>query len=204
MKRLTLTLALAALTAAPAFAETWQIDPNHSAVTFAVRHNTISIIRGEFGKVTGTVDYDGTDIAKAQINATIDVTTINTRVAARDAHLRTEDFFWVEKYPTITFVSTSITPDGKGKYKMSGNLTMRGVTKPVTWELDRPSAPITMKDGARRLGTAARTTVNRLDWGIAFQNPLPGGGFDVASDVDVVLDTELLIPAPKPPASQTR
>jgi polyisoprenoid-binding protein YceI len=204
MKRLSLTLLLV-LIAAPAFAETWQIDPNHSSVTFAVRHNTIALIRGEFGKVTGTVDYDGKDITKAVVNATIDVASINTRVTARDNHLRNPDFFDVEKHPTITFISTSIVPDGNGKYKMNGNLTMRGVTRPVTFQLDAPSNGVTLKDGARRMGAAARITVNRLDYGVAFQNPMPNGmGVDVASDVDVNLDTELLIPAPKPPAAQTR
>ena len=205
MKKLTLALALIAASVAPAFAETWDIDPNHSSVTFAIRHNTIALIRGEFGKVTGTVDYDDKDVTKSTVEATIDVTSINTGNAKRDEHLKAPDFFDVAKYPTITFKSTKVAKAGQGKLKVTGDLTMHGVTKPVTFDLDAPSAPVTMKDGARRMGAAARITVNRLDWGVAFQNPMPNGvGVDVASNVDVNLDTELLIPAPKPASPQTR
>lgn len=209
MKKHTALLTFAALVAAvSAFAQSqqvWQIDPNHSSATFASLHNNISIVRGEFGKVGGTVEYDGKDITKAKINATIDATTVNSRVEARDKHLKSADFLDVANHPTITFVSTSITPDGKGKYKMAGNLTIRGVTKPVTFELDPPRGPIKMANGATRIGAAARARINRLDWGVAFQEVMPTGGFNVASDLDIALDTELLIPPPpKPAAPQTR
>ena len=154
MSRITYVLIAILVTAAPAFAQTWQIDTAHSRAQFTVRHLMISNIRGDFGAVTGTVDYDGKDITKAKVNATIDVKSISTRVEKRDEHLKTDDFLDVANHPTMTFVSTSITPAAGGKYNMAGNLTIRGTTKPVTFELTAPSGPITTRgdDEDRRLG----------------------------------------------------
>ena len=142
MSRLASVLIATLVAAAPAAAQTWQIDTAHSRAQFTVRHLTIADIRGDFGAVTGTVDYDGKDLTKARVNATIDVSSISTRVAARDEHLKTDDFLDVENHPTMTFVSTSITPAGNGRYKMTGNLTIRGTTKPVTFDLTAPAGAI--------------------------------------------------------------
>jgi polyisoprenoid-binding protein YceI len=142
MSRIAHILIAVLVSAAPAAAQTWQIDTAHSRAQFTVRHLMISNIRGDFGAVTGTVEYDGKDLARAKVNAAIDVTSISTRVDKRDEHLKTDDFLDVANHPTMTFVSTSITPAGDGKYNMTGDLTIRGTTRPVTFELTAPSGPM--------------------------------------------------------------
>src|SRR5215467_14978550 len=131
--RFPLTLIAAALFAVSASAqvETWQIDPNHSASQFAVRHNGISTVRGAFAKATGTVQFDAADPTKTVIDATIDANSVDTRVEPRDKDLRSPNFFDVEKFPTITFKSKSASAAGKGKMKITGDLTIHGVTKEV-------------------------------------------------------------------------
>jgi len=199
MNRFVLVAFSALLTAAPAAAQTWQIDPAHTRASFSVRHLGISTVRGDFNGVSGSAEYDGRDVTKAKINATIDVKSLTTRVQQRDDHLKTADFFDVAKYPTMTFVSTSITTAGSGKYKMAGSLTLRGVTKEVTFDLSAPSPVI--KDplnGASRVGAAATTTINRKDFGLPYNDKLPDGTPAVGDSVDVTIDIELLQP---PPAS---
>jgi polyisoprenoid-binding protein YceI len=179
------------LTAAPAFAQGWQIDPAHSRAMFTVRHLTIADIRGDFGAVTGTVEYDGKDLTKAKINATIDVNSVTTRVAARDEHLKTDDFFDVKNHPTMKFVSTSITPKGNGRYNLTGNLTLRGVTKPVTLEMTAPAGPVTVR-GDTRLGASASGTINRKDFGVKYHELLDNGGLAVADNVSIQIDVEVI------------
>ena len=142
----------------------------------------ISNIRGDFGAVTGTVDYDGKDITKAKVNATIDVKSISTRVEKRDEHLKTDDFLDVANHPTMTFVSTSITPAAGGKYNMTGNLTIRGTTKPVTFELTAPSGPITTR-GTTKIGASASGKINRKDFGVKYHEVMDNGGLGVADEV---------------------
>ena len=193
MKKLVLFVCSVLLTAVPAAAQTWQIDPAHSRAQFTVRHFGISNVRGDFSGISGSAEYDGKDVTKAKIKATIDVNSITTRVAQRDNHLKTPDFFDAAKFPTMTFESTAITAAGAGKYKMTGNLTMHGVTKPVTFDLDAPSAIITdPQGGGRRVGTAATTTINRKDFGIAYDSKLPDGTSAVGDMILVQLDVELL------------
>lgn len=188
----TASLALALLlTAAPTFAQTWQIDPAHSRAMFTVRHLTIADIRGDFGAVTGTVEYDGKDVTKAKVNATIDVNSITTRVAARDDHLKTDDFFDVKNHPTMTFVSTAITPQGNGRYNLTGDLTIRGVTKRVTFEMTAPAGPVTAR-GETRIGASASGTINRKDFNIKYHEVLDNGGLAVADNVHIQLDVELI------------
>jgi polyisoprenoid-binding protein YceI len=196
MTRLTYALIAILVTAAPAFAQTWQIDTAHSRAQFTVRHLMISNIRGDFGAVTGTVDYDGKDITKAKVNATIDVKSISTRVDKRDEHLKTDDFLDVANHPTMTFVSTSITPAAGGKYNMTGNLTIRGTTKPVTFELTAPSGPITSR-GTTKIGAAASATINRKDFGVKYHEVMDNGGLGVADEVFIQLDVELIQRAPR-------
>ena len=196
MSRLLTVLIAILVTAGPAFAQSWQIDTAHSRAQFTVRHLMISNIRGDFGAVTGTVEYDGKDITKAKVNATIDVKSISTRVEKRDEHLKTDDFLDVANHPTMTFVSTSITPAAGGKYNMAGNLTIRGTTKPVTFELTAPSGPITTR-GATKIGASASGTINRKDFGVKYHEVMDNGGLGVADEVFIQLDVELIQRAPR-------
>jgi polyisoprenoid-binding protein YceI len=196
MSRLSHVLIAFVLSVAPAAAQTWQIDTAHSRAQFTVRHLMISDIRGDFGAVTGTVDYDGKDLATAKVNATIDVKSISTRVDKRDEHLKSDDFLDVANHPTMTFVSTSITPKGNGKYNMAGNLTIRGTTKPVVFELTSPSGPITTR-GTTKIGASASVKINRKDFGVKFHEVMDNGGLGVADDVFIQLDVELIQRAPR-------
>lgn len=196
MSRLSHVLIALALSVAPAAAQTWQIDTAHSRAQFTVRHLMISDIRGDFGAVTGTVDYDGKDLATAKVNATIDVKSISTRVDKRDEHLKSDDFLDVANHPTMTFVSTSITPKGNGKYNMAGNLTIRGTTKPVVFELASLSGPITTR-GTTKIGASASGKINRKDFGVKYHEVMDNGGLGVADEVFIQLDVELIQRAPR-------
>lgn len=178
---------------APALAQNWQIDPAHSRAQFTVRHLGISNIRGDFGTVEGRVTYDGLDLTRAQINASIDVHSLTTRVAPRDEHLMTADFFDVENYPTMTFVSKSIASDGEGGYTMTGDLTLRGVTRQVTFALERPSGPVQdPNSGQVKIGAAARASINRKDFGMNYHQVLDNGILGVDDIVHIRLDVELI------------
>jgi polyisoprenoid-binding protein YceI len=197
MSRITHVLVALILTVAPAAAQTWQIDTAHSRAQFTVRHLMISDIRGDFGAVTGTVVYDGKDMTKAKVNATIDVKSISTRVEARDTHLKTDDFLDAANHPTMTFVSTSITPKGKGTYNMAGNLTIRGNTRPVVFELTQAAGPVTTR-GATKIGASASGKINRKDFGVKYHEVLDNGGLGVADEVFIQLDVELIQQAARP------
>ena len=197
MKRFFLTLIATFLLAISAAAqvETWQIDPNHSAAQFAVKHGGISIVRGAFGKTTGTVQYDAADPSNTAIDVTIDATSVDTRVEPRDKDLRGPNFFDVEKYPTITFKSKKVEPEGKGKLKVTGDLTIKGVTKEVVLAVDGPNGPTKDPRGNQHMGASATTQVSRKDFGVS---GAPGG---VADDVLITIDVELVKPAaPAAPA----
>jgi polyisoprenoid-binding protein YceI len=196
MSRFALIITALVLSAAPAAAQTWQIDTAHSRAQFTVRHLMISDIRGDFGAVTGSVDYDGKDLTAAKVNATIDVKSISTRVDKRDEHLKSDDFLDVANHPTMTFVSTSITAKGNGKYSMAGNLTIRGTTRPVVFELTSPSGPITTR-GTTKIGASASGTINRKDFGVKYHEVMDNGGLGVADKVFIQLDVELIQRAPR-------
>src|SRR5271154_2360481 len=155
-------IAIAMLIALPvlAHADTWQIDPAHTSVEFTVRHMMISNVKGQFQKTTGTITINGNDPASATIDATIDASSVDTRVEKRDGHLKSPDFLDVAKYPTITFKSTKVEAAGDGKWKLSGDLTLHGVTKPVTLDVDGPTAPIKDPFGKTRVGASATTKIN--------------------------------------------
>ena len=197
MSRIAHILAALLLTVAPAAAQTWQIDTAHSRAQFTVRHLMISDIRGDFGAVTGTIEYDGKDLTTAKVNATIDVKSISTRVDKRDEHLKTDDFLDVANHPTMTFVSTSITPKGKGTYNMAGNLTIRGTTRPVVFELTQPAGPITTR-GTTKVGASASGRINRKEFGVKYHEVLDNGGLGVADEVFIQLDVELIQRAARP------
>ena len=173
-------------------ASTWQIDPAHSAAQFAVRHMMVSTVRGEMGKVTGTVNIDEGDLTKSSVEATIDATGINTREQKRDDHLRSPDFLDTAKYPTITFKSTKVTKISDDHYQVTGDLTLHGVTKPIM--LDVAGSPKAMKDpmGNTKLGGSATTQINRQDFGVAWSKSLDGGGLLVGDQVDITIDVELV------------
>jgi polyisoprenoid-binding protein YceI len=185
-----LAVALVLLTL-PAIAGTWNIDSAHSSVQFAVRHMMVSTVRGEFTKVSGSVDLDEADISKSRIEATIDATTINTREPKRDAHLKTPDFFDVANNPTITFRSKSVEKAGAG-FRVTGDLTLRGVTKEVVLDVDPLSPQVKDPGGNARTGTTARTKINRKDFGVSWNRALDAGGVVVSDDVAITIDVELL------------
>jgi polyisoprenoid-binding protein YceI len=173
--------------------ETWQLDPMHSAAQFAVRHMGISTVRGTFTKASGAVQYDPADPAKSSIDATIDAASVDSRVEMRDNDLRSARFFDVAKYPTITFKSKRVEPEGKGRLKVTGDLTIHGVTKEVVLDVDGPSEPIKDPRGNSHMGASATTTINRRDFGVG---AIPSAM--VADDVAVTIDMELVKPsAPK-------
>ncbi len=194
MKRTLFALATAALVvpAVPAAAQTWEIDTAHSQSSFAVRHMMVSTVRGDFGKTTGTVEFDGKNLSSLKVNATIDVNSVNTREPKRDDHLRSADFFEVAKFPTITFVSKRAEPAGEGKFKLVGDLTMKGVTKEVTLDVTGPTAPVKGGRGETRVGATATTTLNRKDFGVTWNRVLDTGGVAVSDEVQVTIDLALV------------
>lgn len=188
---------------ANAASDEWTIDPMHTAAHFSIKHMMISTVRGGFGKVTGTVNYDGKNLAKAKVNAKIDVKTINTGEEKRDEHLRGKDFFDTEKFPDITFKSTSIKSKGRGKFAMVGDLTMHGVTKPVTLDVDGPSQQIKDKQGNNKIGFSATGTINRKDFGITYNSVLDGGGVALGEEVPITLDIEMSKPGDGKPTEKS-
>lgn len=189
---LRLALALFTLLVAPlAGAATWEIDSAHSGAHFSVRHMMVSNVRGDFGKVTGTVVFDAKNPKAAQVNATIDVSSINTREPKRDEHLRSPDFFDAAKFPTITFKSKRVEQAGEGKYKVVGDLTIRGVTKEVTLDVEGPAPEAKDPWGNVKSGATATTKINRKDFGLAWNKVLETGGVAVGEEVKITLDIEL-------------
>jgi polyisoprenoid-binding protein YceI len=170
---------------------TYQIDPQHSAAQFKVRHMMIANVKGEFDRVRGTVDFDPADPASTKIEAVIDVASISTRELDRDAHLKSADFLDVEKFPEITFKATGASADGDG-YKVTGFLTIHGVTNPVTLEVESVSDEVKDGWGFIRRGLTAHTHIIRKDFGLLFNMPMDGGGVVVGEKVDITLDVEIL------------
>jgi polyisoprenoid-binding protein YceI len=170
---------------AAAQVQTWQIDPNHTAAQFSVRHMGISTVRGAFTKVSGTAQYDPANPAKSSVEVTIDADSVDTRVTMRDNDLRSPNFFEVAKYPTITFKSKSVQSAGEGKLKIVGDLTIHGVTKEVTLDVDGPSAPVTDPKGNSHVGASAATKINRKDFGVG-TNPAVGDDVTITIDVELV------------------
>ncbi len=203
LTRFVLTAALLILfaTAAAAQAAPWQIDPAHSAAQFAVRHMMVSTIHGAFSKVSGVVSYDEKNPANSSVEVTVDVSSVDTRVPQRDADLRSERFFDVSKYPTMTFRSKRITPAGDGRFKMTGDLTIHGVTREVTFDVEGPTPAVKDPRGNLRRGASATTKINRKDFGIAYNAALEGGGLVVGDEVAISIDVELVKPAAPTPGA---
>jgi polyisoprenoid-binding protein YceI len=180
--------------ASPLYAQTteWQIDPDHTSVQFAVSHMRTSTVRGRFNQTAGTVKWDGRDFASASVEIVTNVASIDTGVPERDAHLRTADFMLAEKYPAITFKSVKIEPAGSGRLRMTGNLTIRGVTRPVVFDVTGPSPLIKDPDGGARVGASATATIDRRDFGLRWNRVLEAGGLLVGFQVGITIDIEIV------------
>ncbi len=188
------TAALAAAISLPAAAatSTWQIDPNHSAAQFAVRHLAISTVRGAFTKVSGTVQMDDKDISKSSVEVTIDAASVDTRVADRDKDLRSDHFFDTAKYPTLTFKSTRVEQVAPGMLKVTGDLTIHGTTKQVVLDVEGPTAPVKDPWGNQRAAASASTKINRQDFGVKWNATMDNGGVVVGDEVSITIDVELV------------
>jgi polyisoprenoid-binding protein YceI len=169
----------------------WQIDASHSTAEFAVKHLMISTVKGRFGDVTGTVTVDEANPAKADVQVSIGVGSIDTREQKRDAHLRSADFFDVEKFPKIAFTGTRVEGPTDGEFKLVGDLTIRDVTRPVTLNVEAAGQ---VKDpwGGERAGFSATTRINRKDFGLNWNMALEAGGVMVGEEVKISIEIELV------------
>jgi polyisoprenoid-binding protein YceI len=187
-----LVVAIALFATLPAAAQdTWQLDPAHCSAQFSVRHLGISTVRGAFTKLTGAVQYDPAAPGKSSLAATIEATSVDTRVEMRDNDLRSPNFLDVQKYPTITFQSKKVEAAGAGKLKVTGDLTVHGVTKEVALDVDGPTPPMKDPWGNLRMGASATTNINRMDFGVSGR---PGV---VGDDITITLDIEMTRQVPK-------
>ena len=194
LSRIALTAGFAAALSLPAAAatSTWQIDPAHSSAQFSVRHMAISTVRGAFSKVTGSVVFDDKDVSKSTVEVTIDANSVDTRVPDRDNDLRSEKFFDVAHYPSITFKSKRVEQVAPGKLKVTGDLTIRGTTKEVVLDVEGPTAPVKDPWGNTRNAATATTKINRQDFGVKWNATLDNGGVVVGDDVSIIIDVELV------------
>ena len=185
-------LSVGFLAIASAFAQTatWTIDPNHSAAQFTVRHMVISNVTGSFTKLSGTVELNEKDITQSQVSASIDVSSVDTRVAARDADLRSDHFFDVQKYPTIDFKSKRIVKDGD-KLQLIGDLTMHGTTREITLDVGDTTPEIVDTWGNQRRGFSLSGSLNRKDYGLMWNNTLKTGEAVVGDIVKLQIDVEM-------------
>lgn len=171
--------------------QTFQIDPSHSSASFSIKHMMIAKVHGGFQKMTGKLVYDAANPAKSSIEVSIEAASIDTREAQRDTHLRSPDFFDVEKYPTINFKSARVEKVDDG-LKVVGDLTIHGVTRSVTLDVEGPS--VEMKDpwGNLKIGASATTKIKRKDFGLTWNAALEAGGFLVGDDVSIMLDVQFV------------
>jgi len=181
----------------------WNIDPNHSISSFTVTHLMVSTVPGSFGKTSGTITYDGKDVNTIAADVTIDATTISTNNERRDTHLKSPDFFEVAKYPTLTFKSKKVIPGAAGKFKLVGDLTIRGVTKEVTLDVDGPT-PVVNAGRTFVIGANATTTIKRSEWGLLWNRALEAGGVTVSDEVKITLGIEANKPNPNAPPPPPR
>lgn len=197
--KLVVVAGLAAALTLPVAAKTttYQIDPRHSNAEFGVTHLMISTVRGEFHGVTGTIVVDDENLANSSVNVTIDATTVDTREPDRDKHLKSDAFFDVAKYPTMAFKSTSVEKNSDGTLKITGDLTIRGVTRTVVLNSTAPKAPIKDPWGLQRSAVSATTKINRQDFGVSWNQNLDAGGVVVGDEVNITLDVEMVIPPAK-------
>jgi polyisoprenoid-binding protein YceI len=191
--RIAIASAIALLASLSALAQTstWNIDPAHSSAQFTVRHLAISNVTGNFTKVTGSVVLNEKDITQSQVSASIDVSSVDTRVEARNKDLKSPNFFDVEKYPTIEFKSKRIASGG-GKLQVIGDLTIHGTTREVTLDVDGPTPELSDPWGNSRRGISATTTINRRDFNLTYNNLLKTGEAVVGDNVKIQIDAEMV------------
>ena len=173
------------------FAATYIIDPAHTTIGFKVKHLMIANVKGVFERFKGTVTIEEKDITKSKVDVSIEMASINTNIAKRDDHLRSPDFFDVAKFPTMTFVSNKVEKTGADTLKVTGNLTIKGVSRPVTLNVEGPTGEIKSPQGDVKRGASATAAINRQDFGVSWSKKLDGGGVVVADDVYISIDTEL-------------
>ena len=183
-------MAILLVAATGAMAQTkWTVDKLHSNVKFSVQHMVVSEMEGSFKMFDGTMEHSRADFSDAKISFTVDVASVNTDNEKRDGHLKADDFFNAEKYPKMTFVSTSVKPAGQGKYKIAGNLTIRDVTKPVVFDVTHGGVLKTQKGS--KAGFKARTTINRFDYNLKWDRATETGGLVVGKEVEIVVNVEM-------------
>ena len=193
MKHITAVIATAALLfPALSSASSWQIDPDHSNIQFKVRHLMVSNVKGVFHKVSGLVEIDDEDITRSKVNVTIETASVDTGVPKRDEDLRSANFFDVARYPTMTFVTKKVVKNGMDSLKVSGDLTIHGVTREVVLDVDGPTPAIKDPWGGMRRGATAATRINRKDFGLTYNKVLETGGVVVGDDVAISLEVELI------------
>jgi polyisoprenoid-binding protein YceI len=183
-------MAILLVAATGAMAQTkWTVDKLHSNVKFSVQHMVVAEMEGSFKMFDGTMEHSKADFSDAKINFTVDVASVNTDNERRDGHLKADDFFNAEKFPKMTFVSTSVKPAGQGKYKIAGNLTIRDVTKPVVFDVTHGGVLKTQKGS--KAGFKARTTINRFDYNLKWDRATETGGLVVGKEVEIVVNVEM-------------
>jgi polyisoprenoid-binding protein YceI len=205
MKRLPVSLLVVSLAAVPAFAQqpaapastqapaaatTWKVDTAHSTAGFSVKHMMVATVRGTLGPISGTVDYDGKNVSTIKADISIDVTKINTGNESRDKDLRDTGFFEVTKYPTMKFKSKRVEPGTAGQFRLIGDLTMHGVTKEVTLDVEGPSPAVKVQNGGMKVGATATTKINRRDFGLNYNSVIEAGAV-VGDQVTVTIDIEI-------------
>ena len=188
MKKWLSVAALLAFAALPGLAQTttWQVDPAHTNAQFAVKHLGISMVKGQFTKTTGQIQLGEKDVTKSQLEITVDTTTLDTRVEARDKDVKSANYLDVANFPAMTFKSKRITSSGDGSLKLTGDLTIHGLTKEVTFDVDGLSPVITDPWKNLRRGASATTRINRHDFGVN------GGGVAVGDDILITIDIEFI------------
>ncbi|MBC8019016.1 MAG: polyisoprenoid-binding protein [Verrucomicrobia bacterium] len=175
-----------------AFASTWTLDPDHTAAQFKVRHLMISNVKGVFEKISGTLNLDDKDVTKSKVDVVIDIASVNTNIKKRDDHLRSADFFDAAKFPSMTFTSTKVEKNGTDKLKVTGSLTIKGVTRPVVLNVEGLTAEIKDPMGNVRRGASATTVVNRKDFGVNWNKTMDSGGVVVGEEVSIQIEVEFI------------
>ena len=183
-----------------ATASTWEMDPSHTNVGFSVRHMMATTVKGQFDKVQGTLEIDDKDITKSKVVVTIDLASVNTHEPKRDGHLKSPDFFDVAKFPVATFKSTKVQKVGKNKLKVTGDLSLHGITKPVVLDVEGPSASYQTPFGTTVRGIHATGKLNRKDFEITWNKALDNGGVLVGNEVSLDLNAEVV--EKTPPAAE--
>lgn len=183
---------MTAATSAPGTVTTWTIDPAHSAAEFKVKHMMISNVKGKFTGLSGVLKLDETDYTHSTVEASIQAASISTGDDQRDGHLKSGDFFDVEKFPTLSFKSTNIDSTGGGDYDVTGALTIHGVTKSVILKVEDVSEPSKDPWGNHRIGLSGSTKINRKDFGLVYNSALETGGVLVGEEVTITLDVEFI------------